>query len=362
MASVEITGLRKLYADVVALENIDVSIPTGSFYTLLGPSGCGKTTLLRTIAGFHRQNAGTIAIDGTSIETLPAHRRDVGMVFQDYAVFPHLSVEDNVAFGLRQRKLKSSEIRARVAEVLEVVQLGAFAKRMPHELSGGQQQRVGLARAIVIKPKVLLMDEPLSNLDARLRVDLRSELRRIQGELGITTIYVTHDQEEALAMSDTVCVMFNGIIQQAAPPLDIYLRPANRFVATFVGANNFLRVARQGRRLSLGSGGADVSDLVAAERIAGPVVAALRPEALSVHLPGSPAPEGHVAIPATLRQVSFIGREMEVFTTTDDGEEIKVVSRPDPEVIALRQGSVVIVSARREELIFFEDSETGARI
>lgn len=255
MASVEIVGLRKLYGDVVALSDINISIPSGSFFTLLGPSGCGKTTLLRTIAGFHDQNAGRISVDGLAIEGLPAHRRDVGTVFQDYAIFPHISVRENVAFGLKQRKIPASEIIKRVNDVLDVVQLGAFADRMPHELSGGQQQRVGLARAIVIRPKVLLMDEPLSNLDARLRVDLRAELRRIQRDLGITTVYVTHDQEEALAMSDTVCVMYEGVIQQAASPLDIYLRPANKFVATFVGANNFLSVSRTGDQFTLMSGG-----------------------------------------------------------------------------------------------------------
>jgi iron(III) transport system ATP-binding protein len=361
MASVEITGLRKLYGTVVALEDINVSIASGSFYTLLGPSGCGKTTLLRTIAGFHDQNAGQIVVNGAPIEHLPAYRRDVGMVFQDYAVFPHLSVEDNVAFGLRQRKVAGAEIRSRVAEVLEVVQLGAFAKRMPHELSGGQQQRVGLARAIVIRPKVLLMDEPLSNLDARLRVDLRAELRRIQKELGITTIYVTHDQEEALAMSDTVCVMYGGVIQQAASPLDIYLRPANRFVATFVGANNFFAVNRDGGRFALRSGGADVSDLLGQQR-PDAIVAAIRPEVLTV-LPGGVAgrPEA-VNIPATLVDVSFIGREMEVFAQTDAGETLKAVARPDPAVIALPRGSAVSFTAAREDLIFFEDSETGARL
>jgi iron(III) transport system ATP-binding protein len=362
MASVEITGLRKLYGDVVALEDINVSIASGSFYTLLGPSGCGKTTLLRTIAGFHGQNAGRIAVNGAPIEHLPAYRRDVGMVFQDYAVFPHLSVEDNVAFGLRQRKVAGAEVRRRVAEVLEVVQLGAFAKRMPHELSGGQQQRVGLARAIVIRPKVLLMDEPLSNLDARLRVDLRAELRRIQQELGITTIYVTHDQEEALAMSDTVCVMYGGVIQQAASPLDIYLRPANRFVATFVGANNFLAVVRDGARFVLRSGGADVSDMPGTNR-PDRIVAAIRPEVLTI-LPardGAPA-EGHIVIPATIADVSFVGREMEVFARTEAGETIKAVARPDPAIIGLPRGSAVSVTVARAELIFFEDSETGARL
>ena len=215
MASVKVTGLRKLYGSFVALSDINIDVPSGTFFTLLGPSGCGKTTLLRAIAGFHSQSAGDIFVDGQSIGDLPAHRRDVAMVFQDYAVFPHMSVRDNIAFGLKQQKVRAAEIKTRVDDVIDVVQLGKFADRMPHELSGGQQQRVGLARAIVVQPKVLLMDEPLSNLDAKLRVELRAELRRIQQDLGVTTIYVTHDQEEALAMSDVVCVMEGGVIQQA---------------------------------------------------------------------------------------------------------------------------------------------------
>ena len=343
MASVEISALRKLYGDVVALSDINLSIPSGSFYTLLGPSGCGKTTLLRTIAGFHRQDAGRIAIDGQPIEDLPAYRRDVGMVFQDYAIFPHLSVRDNVAFGLKQRRIGAAEIARRVAQVLEVVQLGGFAGRMPHELSGGQQQRVGLARAIVIEPKVLLMDEPLSNLDARLRVDLRAELRRIQRDLGITTIYVTHDQEEALAMSDTVCVMHEGVIQQAAGPLDIYMRPANRFVASFVGANNFLPA---GGDLA-GPGGA---------------VCAVRPEALRVIAGHEGAAPGAVALAAHLREISFIGREMEVFGTTAGGDEVRALARPDPAILALAPGSAITFGARREDLLFFEDGANGRLI
>jgi iron(III) transport system ATP-binding protein len=284
------------------------------------------------------------------------------MVFQDYAVFPHLSVQDNVAFGLKQRKIASKEIAARVQEVLEVVQLGAFATRMPHELSGGQQQRVGLARAIVIKPKVLLMDEPLSNLDARLRVDLRAELRRIQRDLGITTIYVTHDQEEALAMSDTVCVMYDGVIQQAANPLDIYLRPANRFVATFVGANNFLSVAQNGPELTLKASGASLSGLISEVNRPSAITCAVRPEALHV-LPGQQAPGGDaIAIAATLDEVSFLGREMEVFATTGTGEILKAVARPDPAIIGLSPGSAITLTVARNELILFEDSETGERL
>ncbi|TNF18998.1 MAG: ABC transporter ATP-binding protein [Rhodobacteraceae bacterium] len=362
MASVEISALRKLYGDVVALSDINISIPSGSFYTLLGPSGCGKTTLLRTIAGFHRQNSGTIGVEGAPIEDLPAYRRDVGMVFQDYAIFPHLSVRDNVSFGLKQRKVPAGEIARRVGEVLEVVQLGAFADRMPHELSGGQQQRVGLARAIVIEPKVLLMDEPLSNLDAKLRVDLRAELRRIQRELGITTIYVTHDQEEALAMSDIVCVMYKGVIQQASTPLEIYMEPTNRFVAAFVGANNFLAVSRDGTAASLAAGGADVSQALASLAAGIEVVCAIRPETLHVSTGHTAAEPQDIAVPARLREVSFIGREMEVFGTTKAGDEVKAVARPDPQVVALAPGSAITFRAARKDLLFFESGETGGRV
>jgi iron(III) transport system ATP-binding protein len=360
MSSVEITGLRKSYGQVVALRDINLSIPAGSFYTLLGPSGCGKTTLLRTIAGFHDQDVGQIRISGTSIETLPAHRRDVGMVFQDYAVFPHLNVFDNVAFGLRQRKLPASEIRKRVAEVLEVVQLQDFAARMPHALSGGQQQRVGLARAIVIKPKVLLMDEPLSNLDAQLRVDLRSELRRIQRDLGITTIYVTHDQEEALAMSDTICVMYGGVIQQAAAPLDIYRRPANRFVAAFVGANNFLDVTRSQSGVRLRSGGADLTALAGGAGDA--TICAIRPESLRVLIAGEEAREDEIVIDGRVDDISFIGREMEVFGKTTAGETIKILARPDEAIIALPRGEAARFAASRHDLSLFAEGPVGARL
>lgn len=359
MASVEITGLRKFYGDVMALFDINLSIPSGAFYTLLGPSGCGKTTLLRTVAGFHAQQSGQIVIDGEAIEKLPAHKRDVAMVFQDYAVFPHLSVRDNVAFGLKQRHVNRTEIGVRVKEVLEVVQLGHLADRMPHELSGGQQQRVGLARAIVIRPKVLLMDEPLSNLDAKLRVDLRAELRRIQRDLGITTVYVTHDQEEALAMSDIVCVMDGGIIQQAAPPIDIYLRPANRFVATFVGANNFLAVRRMRSSATLLSGGADVSRLI---REDGPVVAAIRPEDIRVLPAGSPTLDDDILVTARIREVSFTGREMEIYLKTNDGEQIKAVSRPDPYIIGLPLNTPVTLAIHPNNVSFFVDQGDGVRI
>ncbi|WP_298963905.1 ABC transporter ATP-binding protein [uncultured Roseibium sp.] len=363
MASVEISGLRKLYGSVVALSDINVSIPSGTFYTLLGPSGCGKTTLLRTIAGFHSQSSGDISVEGRSIAHLPAHQRDVAMVFQDYAVFPHLSVRDNIAFGLKQRRIEANEIRQRVDQVMEVVQLGKFANRMPHELSGGQQQRVGLARAIVVRPKVLLMDEPLSNLDAKLRVDLRAELRRIQQDLGVTTIYVTHDQEEALALSDVVCVMEGGVIQQAASPLDVYLRPANRFVASFVGSNNFLDVDCSGAEAALKCGGEQVL-LDLPNQHSGDAVCAIRPEDITV-VPGkgsSASDRPEISIPVRIKEVSFIGREMEVFGVTEHGETLKSVSRSDPSVIDLPLDSDAQFCIERHNLSFFEKEPLGGRI
>ncbi|HGG04407.1 MAG TPA: ABC transporter ATP-binding protein [Aliiroseovarius sp.] len=359
MASVEITRLKKLYGDVVALSDINLNIESGSFFTLLGPSGCGKTTLLRTIAGFHFQNAGTIKIDGKSIENAPAHKRDVGMVFQDYAVFPHLSVADNVAFGLKQRKVSAADLKTRVAQVLDAVQLTSFADRMPHELSGGQQQRVGLARAIVINPTVLLMDEPLSNLDAKLRVDLRAELRRIQQDLGMTTVYVTHDQEEALAMSDVVCVLHDGIIQQAASPLDIYNQPANKFVASFVGGNNFLQAKAIGGKAQLACAAADLGPVRDTRE---GIVAAVRPENIQVHLPGDQIDAACVAVPGIIEQISFIGREMEVHGRTETGEVLKVVSRPDVRILDQSAGAPAQFVFSRDDVILFEDTPNGGRL
>ncbi len=359
MSAVEISSIRKSYGGVVALSDINITIPSGSFFTLLGPSGCGKTTLLRTIAGFHQQDSGSIAIAGQKIEHVPAHKRDVGMVFQDYAVFPHISVADNIAFGLKQRKIAKSEIRSRVDAILDVVQLKPYANRMPHELSGGQQQRVGLARALVINPKVLLMDEPLSNLDAKLRVDLRRELRGIQQSMDITTIYVTHDQEEALAMSDLVCVMYGGVIQQAAAPWDVYNNPANRFVASFVGANNFMSLARDAGQAAI-SGSAVTLPQLASITATGPVIAAVRPEFVAVNVTGSEP--GTVSLPVKIRQVSFTGREMAVAAVLSSGEEIEAITKPTAEIIALKPDDEATFSFRASDVQLFADGPTGARL
>jgi len=230
----------KRYGDFTALNGISLDIHEGEFFTLLGPSGCGKTTLLRMIAGFNSIEGGDFYFGEKRINDVPAHKRDIGMVFQNYAIFPHLSVEENVAYGLKARNVPRAKIKERVTEALELVQIAHLAKRKPNELSGGQQQRVALARAFVIEPSVLLMDEPLSNLDAKLRVQMRSVIKKLQRRLGITTIYVTHDQEEALAISDRIAVMREGRIMQTGAPDEIYAKPQNPFVAGFIGVSNFL--------------------------------------------------------------------------------------------------------------------------
>ena len=230
----------KKYGDFTALKGVSLDIREGEFFTLLGPSGCGKTTLLRMIAGFNSIEGGEFYFGDRLINAVPAHKRDIGMVFQNYAIFPHLTVAENVAYGLKARKVPASEIAPRVAEALELVQIAHLSKRKPNELSGGQQQRVALARAFVIEPSVLLMDEPLSNLDAKLRVQMRTVIKKLQRKLGITTIYVTHDQEEALAISDRIAVMKDGVIMQIGTPTEIYAKPQNPFVAGFIGTSNFL--------------------------------------------------------------------------------------------------------------------------
>ena len=239
-ASITIENAVKRYGNDTIINGLSLEVKPGEFFTLLGPSGCGKTTLLRMIIGFNSIEGGTFKINDRVINDIPTNKRNIGMVFQNYAVFPHMNVFDNVAFGLRNRKLPKDEIERKVNSILKVVKIDHLKDRMPANLSGGQQQRVALARAIVIEPEVLLMDEPLSNLDAKLRVEMRNAIKRIQQQFGITTVYVTHDQEEALAVSDRIAVMDGGVIQQIDTPQRVYQRPANRFVSNFIGLSNFL--------------------------------------------------------------------------------------------------------------------------
>jgi iron(III) transport system ATP-binding protein len=238
--SISFQDVIKKYGETVVIPELTLNIKQGEFFTLLGPSGCGKTTLLRMVAGFNSIEGGAIRFNDRVINQVAPGKRNIGMVFQNYAIFPHLTVKGNVAFGLQNRKISKEDINKKVDEVLKTVQIDEYKDRLPQNLSGGQQQRVALARAIVIRPDVLLMDEPLSNLDAKLRIEMRNAIKEIQNSVGITTVYVTHDQEEAMAVSDRIAVMKSGIIQHVGTPQEIYQRPANIFVATFIGHTNIM--------------------------------------------------------------------------------------------------------------------------
>jgi iron(III) transport system ATP-binding protein len=250
MTRVLIDGVVKRFGEAAALNGVSLELPPGELFTLLGPSGCGKTTLLRIVAGLLAQDSGSISFDGVPVDGIPPYRRNIGVVFQSYAIFPHLTVRQNIAYGLRARRMGAARSAAKVVEAARMVQMEPLLDRMPAALSGGQQQRVVLARALVIEPRLLLMDEPLSNLDARLRVEMRTVIRRLQQSLGITTLYVTHDQEEALAISDTIAVMDHGQVLQTGAPWALYGAPRNRFVAEFLGGMNVLR-----GRVTAGPGG-----------------------------------------------------------------------------------------------------------
>ena len=308
MTGVEVKGATKRYGTMTALDQASFRAAPGEFFTLLGPSGCGKTTLLRAIAGFVELTEGDVALDGNSLSGVPAHKRDIGMVFQDYAIFPHLSVADNVAFGLRARRTPAAEVKRRVAEALAMVRLDALADRMPAAMSGGQQQRIGIARALVIRPRLLLMDEPLSNLDAKLRIDLRDEIRAIQKSIGVAAIYVTHDQEEALAVSDRVCVMNAGRVEQIGAPQEVYGRPATRFVAHFVGAMNFLPAGFPGL-----------------PRTPGVAEWALRPE--HVRLADAPAP-GEGRLDGVAETYVYLGREAHLTARVGEVRVVAQIAAP----------------------------------
>ena len=349
MTALSIRGLRKSYGpNAPVLDGIDLDLRSGEFFTLLGPSGCGKTTLLRIIAGFLSQDEGTVGAGEERIDRLPPHKRDIGMVFQDYAIFPHLTVAENVAFGLKARNLPRAEIADRVEDSLRTVRLSGYGSRLPAALSGGQQQRVGLARAMAIRPRLLLMDEPLSNLDARLRVDLREDIRDIQQRLGITTVYVTHDQEEALAVSDRICVMNAGRVEQVDTPYAVYTRPTRRFVSAFVGTMNFLPAILDADG-TLTIGGHEVR--MRYPLMSGPWEVAIRPEAVS--LDPEPAGSGDVLeMPGHVRKTIYLGREAHHTVVTEAGEVVVQVARPTRDVLQA-EGRRVTLRLPLAELALF---------
>ena len=304
------------------IQGLSAEIQPGEFFTLLGPSGCGKTTLLRMIIGFNSIEGGEIRVDGKVINQIPTNRRNMGMVFQNYAVFPHMSVRDNVTYGLKTRHVPKAERYKRADEILKLVKIDDYADRMPTQLSGGQQQRVALARAIVIQPEVLLMDEPLSNLDAKLRVEMRNVIKRIQRQVGITTVYVTHDQEEALAISDRIAVMHGGVIQQIGTPKHIYQRPANEFVSSFIGLSNFVDAENENGTLDFGCGYRVPMSTLRPD--AGrKVCVAVRPEEFLIRSAEEPG------IPATVRSSVFLGMTQHYFLTLGEEKEIEVVVPSD---------------------------------
>jgi ABC-type Fe3+/spermidine/putrescine transport system ATPase subunit len=306
----ELSGLTKAYGQQTVVDRVDLSLEQGEFVSLLGPSGCGKTTTLRMIAGFVDPTGGSITVDGSMLSApgavVPPERRGMSMIFQSYAIWPNMTVAENVAFGLKLRKLSSEEVKRRVGEILDVVKLDRLAHRYPAELSGGQQQRVALARAIVVKPSVLLLDEPLSNLDANLREEMRFEIRRLHDEFRITTVYVTHDQGEAMATSDRIAVMNAGRIEQIDAPHLLYTRPRTRFVAGFVGRTNLLEARVEGGALLLDGvslGPAAQAGLPAEAN--GAVLVSLRPQAMEIH--EAPPADGGLVLEATIVERTYLG-------------------------------------------------------
>jgi putative spermidine/putrescine transport system ATP-binding protein/spermidine/putrescine transport system ATP-binding protein len=323
--AVELEGIVKRFGSMTAVERMDLSIAEGSFVTLLGPSGCGKTTTLRIIAGLLDPSEGDIRIKGRSVTAIPIHRRNLGLVFQNYALFPHKTIHDNVAFGLKYRDVPKRDIAEKVGRALELVQLPDVGERYPRQLSGGQQQRIALARAIVIEPDVLLLDEPLSALDANLREDMRVELKRIQAQLGITTIFVTHDQSEALAMSDTIVVMSKGHVEQVGAPEEVYTSPASAFVARFLGNSNLVPAlvgGREGDTVSVEAEGMGAIRLPAARcATAGPgekATLVIRSENLRLVAGEENIPDDALTLPAEVAAVDYQGQAARYFVQIGD--------------------------------------------
>jgi iron(III) transport system ATP-binding protein len=332
MSRLTLRGLTKAYGKLTVVDDVELTLEQGEFVSLLGPSGCGKTTTLRMIAGFVEPTAGSIEMNGQRISApgavLPPERRSMSMIFQSYAIWPNMTVAENVAFGLKLRKLPGAEIRKLVAEILDVVHMGHLADRYPSELSGGQQQRVALARAIVIKPAVLLLDEPLSNLDANLREEMRFEIRRLHDEFRITTVYVTHDQSEAMATSDRIAVMNAGRIEQVDAPHLLYTRPRTRFVAGFIGRTNLVEGLISGDEIRLDGFGLKAGQLPEPPAAGGKVLISLRPQGIALR-GAPPVANGHPVVQATVAERTFLGESWDyVVRPADSGLKLRVAAPP----------------------------------
>ena len=351
-ATITIENAVKRYGNDTIINGLSLEVKPGEFFTLLGPSGCGKTTLLRMIIGFNSIEGGTFKINDRVINDIPTNKRNIGMVFQNYAVFPHMNVFDNVAFGLRNRKLPKDEIERKVNSILKVVKIDHLKDRMPANLSGGQQQRVALARAIVIEPEVLLMDEPLSNLDAKLRVEMRNAIKRIQQQFGITTVYVTHDQEEAMAISDRIAVMKDGVIQHVGTPRDIYQRPKNVFVATFIGRTNIVNAHVKDGIITFADGYHEHIDALdkAAEQ---DVRCSIRPEEFII------CKDGTDGIHGTVQECTYLGLNTHYTIDTDQGDSVEIVEESSIGE-GLKKGEKVLLKVKKEKInVFTKDGDTN---
>jgi spermidine/putrescine transport system ATP-binding protein len=359
---VQLVDLVKRFGEVTAVAGVNLQMPSGEFFSMLGPSGCGKTTTLRLIAGFERPNEGQILLDGVDMAQTPPHKRNVNTVFQNYALFPHLSVEDNVGFGLKYQNVTKQDSKERIGRALELVQLSGYERRRPSQLSGGQQQRVALARALILNPAVLLLDEPLGALDAKLRKQLQIELKALQEEVGITFIYVTHDQEEALTMSDRIAVMSQGRVEQVGGPEEIYEEPATAYVADFLGVSNLMPAKASGKvdggcRVSLGD-----FELVAGkgeEDSRGEAKIVIRPERVQLQDQGT---TGENRVPAMVERVVYVGSVMQVFVNLAPGERIQAWVQNTGTGLPYTSGTAVTVHLPKEALRVLPDAGTPVAV
>jgi spermidine/putrescine transport system ATP-binding protein len=358
---IHLLELTKHFGDVTAVDGIDVEIPGGEFFSLLGPSGCGKTTTLRLIAGFEQPTSGRILLDGADVAYTPPHRRNVNTVFQNYALFPHLNVFDNIAFGLRRARRPKEEIKQRVGQALELVQLSGFERRKSSELSGGQQQRVALARALILNPAVLLLDEPLGALDAKLRKTLQLELKALQQEVGITFLYVTHDQEEALTMSDRLAVMNAGQIEQVGAPKDVYEDPQTLFVADFLGVSNLMEATATGAANGMCKVALQHFEFEARageEDVRGPAKVVIRPERVELEPHGSPS--GPNRLPGMVERVVYIGSAVQILIRAATGEALQALVQNTGKAVSFDQGTPVQVHLPTDALRVLPAEEEAA--